>query len=110
MNNNYETKFIGRFKSKSIPNDDNYKPKKSYFSNKNTFEYIWLTPSFEYLVNIKTPEISFYLNDMTINKKVDSSSKSWIENLWSSSRWLSRIFWTSDFTPDNCSGDIIYYV
>ena len=71
MNNNYETKFIGRFKSKSIPNDDNYKPKKLYFSNKNTFEYIWLTPNYEYLVNIKTPEISFYINDFTINKNAD---------------------------------------
>ena len=68
-NNSYESKFLKRFSI--IPNDDNYKQKKLYFVNKNSYEYIWLTPKGEYLVNIKTPEITFYINDFIINKTID---------------------------------------
>jgi hypothetical protein len=69
--NNNPVRLIERYKSKNVGICSNNNSNKLYFCNKNTFEYIWLTPSFEYLVNIKTPEISFYLNDMTINKKID---------------------------------------
>jgi hypothetical protein len=69
--NNNPARLIERYKSKNVGICSNNNSNKLYFCNKNTFEYIWLTPSFEYLVNIKTPEISFYLNDMTINKKID---------------------------------------
>ena len=69
--NNNSTRLIERYKGKNVGIYSNNNSNKLYFCNKNTFEYIWLTPSFEYLVNIKTPEISFYLNDMTINKKID---------------------------------------
>ena len=64
-------RLIENIKSKSIGNYLNYKSNQLYFCNKNTFEYIWLTPSFEYLVTIKAPEISFYIKDITINKKID---------------------------------------
>lgn len=69
--NNNPTRLIERYKNKSVGISYNNNSNKLYFCNKNCFEYIWLTPSFEYLVNIKTPEISFYLNDITINKKMD---------------------------------------
>ena len=70
-NNNSAIKLIENYKAKSLENCSDYKANQLYFCNKNSFEYIWLTPSFEYLVNIKTPEISFYINDITINKKID---------------------------------------
>ena len=49
----------------------NRQSNKIYFSNKTSFEYIWLTPKNEYLVNIKTPEIYFYINDITIYRNVN---------------------------------------
>ena len=50
---------------------ENKNKDKIYFSNNNCFECIWLTPSYEYLVTIKTPEISFYIKDIEIKKIVD---------------------------------------
>ena len=44
---------------------------KIYFNNKNIFEFIWLTPSYQYLVTIKTPEISFIINGIEIKKNID---------------------------------------
>ena len=44
---------------------------KEYFSNKNIFEFIWITPSFQYLVTLKTPEISFKINGIEIKKNID---------------------------------------
>ena len=60
-----------KYKSKSVANNLNSKNNKIYFCNKNSFEFLWLTPVYEYLVNIKVPEISFYIGDITINKNID---------------------------------------
>ena len=50
--NNNSTRLIERYKGKNVGIYSNNNSNKLYFCNKNTFEYIWLTPSFEYLVNI----------------------------------------------------------
>ena len=55
-------------KSQSSVNFFSKNKNKIYFSNKNIFEYIWLTPDYEYLVTIKTPEISFFINDIELKK------------------------------------------
>ena len=65
------TRFIQSYNNKRASNYYNIKTNNLYFSNKNSFEYIWLTPNYEYLVTIKTPAISFYIKDITINKKID---------------------------------------
>ena len=51
--------------------DKNKKGGKIYFSNKNIFEFIWMTPSFQYLVTLKTPEICFKINGKEIKKNID---------------------------------------
>ena len=53
-----------KFKNRNISN-------KIYFCKKNSFESLWLTPVYEYLVHIKVPEITFYVDDLTINKNID---------------------------------------
>ena len=63
--------YLQKFKSKSITNNINSKFNKIYFCNKNSFEFLWLTPVYEYLVKIKAPEITFYVGDITINKNID---------------------------------------
>ena len=60
-----------KYKSKSVANNLNSKNNKIYFCNKNSFEFLWLTPVYEYLVNIKVPEISFYIGEIIINKNID---------------------------------------
>jgi len=69
--NNNEGRNINNYRNKSDISSVDVNSNKIYFSNKNSFEYIWLTPLYEYLVNIKTPEISFYINDIIINKIID---------------------------------------
>lgn len=69
--NNNEGKNINNFKNKNVTSSIDINSNKIYFSNKNSFEYIWLTPLYEYLVNIKTPEISLYIKDININKIID---------------------------------------
>ena len=49
----------------------NKNKEKIYFNKNNTFEYIWHTPSYEYLVIIKTPEISFEIDGIEIRKNID---------------------------------------
>ena len=44
---------------------------KIYYNSNNIFEYIWLTPAYQYLVTIKTPEIIFKINDIEIKKSID---------------------------------------
>ena len=62
---NYFLKFLN---NKFNPNRNK---NKIYFNKKNIFEYIWLTPSYQYLVTIKTPEISFKINGIEIKKNID---------------------------------------
>lgn len=69
--NNNEARNINNNKNKSVTSSIDVNSNKIYFNNKNSFEYIWLTPAYEYLVNIKTPEISFYIKDININKIID---------------------------------------
>ena len=44
---------------------------KIYNNNKNIFEFIWLTPSFQYLATLKTPEICFKINGIEIRKNIN---------------------------------------
>ena len=62
--NNNRGGLMQKFKNRNISNQ-------IYFCKKNSFELLWLTPVYEYLVNIKVPEITFYVNDITINKNID---------------------------------------
>ena len=74
LENNFNNNIGGlmqKFKSKTISNNINSKFNKIYFCNKNNFEFLWLTPVYEYLVKIRVPEISFYVGDITINKNID---------------------------------------
>ena len=79
FNNDYNFNIINKKgenfgeKNKTINTiiSSNRQSNKIYFSNKTSFEYIWLTPKYEYLVNIKTPEIYFYINDITIYRNVN---------------------------------------
>ena len=70
--------------------------KEKYFNKNNIFEFIWLTSSYQYLVTIKAPEITFKINEMEIKKNIDiellffllqNKFKNWdfyvIENLFS---------------------------
>ena len=68
---NNKRELYQKYKGKSVVNNLNSKNNKIYFCNKNSFEFLWLTPVYEYLVNIKVPEISFYIGDITINKNID---------------------------------------
>lgn len=43
---------------------------KIYFGKKNIFEFIWITPSYQYLVTLKTPEICFKINGIEIKKNI----------------------------------------
>ena len=45
---------------------------KKYYNNNNIFEYVWLTPFYQYLVTIKTPEIIFKINEVEIKKIIDA--------------------------------------
>ena len=64
--------YIDNHKNKSAKNRFDIKTSQVYFSNKNSFEFIWLTPNYEYLVNIKIPEINFFIKDFTIKKYIDT--------------------------------------
>ena len=69
--NSNKGRFMNNYKNKSAKKSIDVNSNKIYFSNKNTFEYLWITPLYEYLVNIKMPEISFYIKDININKNID---------------------------------------
>ena len=74
LENNFSNNRDGlmqKFKSKSISNSINSRFNKIYFCNKNSFEFLWLTPVYEYLVKIRVPEITFYVGDFIINKNID---------------------------------------
>lgn len=62
---NYFPKFLN---NKFNPNRNK---DKIYFNNKNIFEFVWLTSSYQYLVTLKTPEISFVINGIEIRKNID---------------------------------------
>ena len=61
----YLNKFSNNIFSKNRNNE------KIYFNKNNIFEFIWLTSSFQYLVTLKTPEISFKINGIEIRKNID---------------------------------------
>ena len=44
---------------------------KNLLNSKNIFEFIWLSQTNQYLVTLKTPEISFKINDVDIRKNID---------------------------------------
>ena len=44
---------------------------KNLLNSKNIFEFLWLSPTNQYLVTLKTPEISFKINDVDIRKNID---------------------------------------
>ena len=50
---------------------NNNNKEKIYYNNKNIFEFIWLTPSYQYLVTLRTPEISFKINEREIKKNIN---------------------------------------
>ena len=69
---NFNTKpeYLNNFSSNNNYSSNRNK-EKLYFNNKNVFEFIWLTSSFQYLVTLKTPEISFKINGIEIRKNID---------------------------------------
>ena len=48
----------------------NFKNKYNFY-NKNSFEFIWLTSAYQYIVTVRTPEISFKICGIEIKKNID---------------------------------------
>ena len=45
--------------------------KNKYKYNKNSYEFIWLTSAYQYIVTVRTPEISFKICEIEIKKNID---------------------------------------
>ena len=64
----YNTEYIFNTKPDNLRK---HNKDKNLLNSKNIFEFIWLSQTNQYLVTLKTPEISFKINDVDIRKNID---------------------------------------